>query len=59
MSVEQTGRELVVTDNNVPVLRVVPIRARRAAADTFADVQGRVVYHGDVMAPTDDEWPEA
>lgn len=56
--VEQTGEELVVTDNNTPVLKVVPLRQRRPAAAVFADLRGRVVYREDVLAPTIDEWPE-
>ena len=56
--VEETGEELVITDNNVPVLRIVPIKARRSADDVFADVRGRVVYHDDLLAPTTSEWPE-
>jgi prevent-host-death family protein len=57
--VEETGEEIVVTDNNVPVLRIVPIRRRRPASEVFADVRGRVVYREDVLAPTTDEWPES
>ncbi|OFX22732.1 MAG: prevent-host-death protein [Anaeromyxobacter sp. RBG_16_69_14] len=56
--VEQTGEELIVTDNNRPVLKVVPVRHRRPAAEVFADVRGRVVYREDVLTPTTDEWPE-
>ena len=56
--VEETGEELVVTDNNVPVVRIVPIRQRRPASEVFGDVRRRVVYHEDVLAPTIDEWPE-
>lgn len=56
--VEESGEELVVTDNNEPVLRIVPIRKRVPAATLFADVQGRVVYHEDPVAPTSSEWPE-
>jgi prevent-host-death family protein len=56
--VEETGEELVVTDNNVPVIRIVPIRKRRSASEVFADVRGRVVYHDDILAPTTAEWPE-
>ena len=56
--VEETGEELVVTDNGRPVVRVVAIRARASAADVFADVRGRVVYREDILAPTTDEWPE-
>ena len=57
--VEETGVELIVTDNNQPVLRIVPIRKRVPAAIAFADVRGRVVYHEDLLTPTIDEWPEA
>lgn len=56
--VEETGEELIVTDNNVPVLRVVPCRVRQPAEETFADVRGRVRYAEDVLASTTDEWPE-
>jgi prevent-host-death family protein len=56
--VEETGHELIVTDNGEPVLKVVPIRRLRPASDVFADVRGRVVYHEDVLTPTTDEWPE-
>jgi prevent-host-death family protein len=56
--VEETGEELVVTDNDVPVLRIVPIRARRPASEVFADVRGRVRYNGGILADTTNEWPE-
>ena len=56
--VEDTGEELIVTDNNQPVIRIVPIRKRIPAAALFADVRGRIVYHEDPLAPTSEEWPE-
>jgi prevent-host-death family protein len=57
--VEETGEDLIVTDNNVPVIRVQAIRQRRPADEVFADVRGRVVYHeADVLEPTTDEWTE-
>lgn len=56
--VEETGVELLVTDNDVPVLRIVPIRKRVAAATSFADVRGRVTYRDDLVTPTTDEWPD-
>jgi prevent-host-death family protein len=56
--VEDTGEELIVTDNGRPVVKVVPYRARGTVAETFADVRGRVVYHEDVLAPTTEEWSE-
>lgn len=56
--VEETGEELIVTDNNEPVLRVVRIRKRVPASTLFADVRGKVVYHEDPLAPSTDEWTE-
>lgn len=56
--VEKSGEELIVTDNNRPVLKVVPIRHKSPAREVFADVRGKVVYHADILAPTSDEWPE-
>jgi prevent-host-death family protein len=56
--VEETGAELIVTDNNEPVLRIMPFRKRLSSADLFADVRGRVEYCEDILAPTTDEWPE-
>jgi prevent-host-death family protein len=54
--VEETGQELVVTENGRPVVKVVPIRRARVAADLFADVRGRVVYQGDILESTETEW---
>jgi prevent-host-death family protein len=56
--VEETGEELIVTDNNEPVIRITAIRTRRPAHEVFADVRGRVVYHDDVLEPTTAEWSE-
>lgn len=56
--VEETGEELIVADNNEPVLRIVPIGKRVPADTLFADARGRVVYHEDLLSPTSDEWPE-
>lgn len=56
-SVEESGVALIVTDNNVPVLRIVPIKKRVSASEMFADARGRVIYHEDPVAPTESEWP--
>lgn len=56
--VEETGEELIVTDNHRPVLKVIPIQQRRPAAEVFSDLRGKVVYRGDILEPTTDEWPE-
>jgi prevent-host-death family protein len=55
--VEETGEELIVTDNNEPVIRIVRIQKRLPASEVFADLRGRVRYHDDLLAPTSSEWP--
>jgi antitoxin (DNA-binding transcriptional repressor) of toxin-antitoxin stability system len=57
--VEETGEELIVTDNSEPVIRITAIRTRRPAREVFADVRGRVVYHEDILNPTTEEWSGA
>jgi len=57
--VEEDGEELIVTHNQVPVLKVVPLKKRRTAKEVFGDVRGRIKYHGDLLEPTTDEWPDA
>lgn len=56
--VERTREELIVTDHNTPVLKVVPLHQRLSAAEVFADVRNRVVYREDILTPTTGEWPE-
>jgi antitoxin (DNA-binding transcriptional repressor) of toxin-antitoxin stability system len=51
-------RDLIVTDNGRPVVKVTAIRPWMSAEEIFGDVRGRLVYHEDPFAPTTDEWPE-
>jgi prevent-host-death family protein len=57
--VEETGEELIVTDNNRPVLRVTRFTSTQSVKELFADVRGKVLYHEDLLAPTTEEWPES
>ena len=56
--VEKEGAELVVTDNNRPVLKIVPFAEKQSVADVFGDVRGNVGYNEDINAPTAEEWGE-
>jgi len=56
--VEESGEELVVTDNRVPVLRVVPYRRKLDPEEAFGDLRGRVKYRGDITEPETREWLE-
>ena len=57
--VEKSGEEILVTDHDVAVVKIVPVRAKTRAEDVFADVRGKVKCHADLMEPTTDEWNEA
>ena len=53
---ESGGGELIVTDRNVPVLRITPIVKDKSVQELFGDLQGQIVYHEDIDTPTIDEW---
>jgi antitoxin (DNA-binding transcriptional repressor) of toxin-antitoxin stability system len=53
--IEETGEEVIVTDNSRPVLRIRRIQAKRPVEEVFADVRGKVVYLEDINLPTVDE----
>ena len=57
--IEASGEELIVTDRNRPVLRILPIRDRKSVEELFGPFQGQLAFHEDVNAPTVDEWAEA
>lgn len=55
-NVEASGIPLVVTDYGKPVLKILPFQEKKNMVDLFADQRGKVVYHEDINAPTQDEW---
>ncbi len=56
--VEQTGEELVVTNDGVPVLKVVPFIQKHTVDAAFADVRGNLSWTGDLNDPTHAEWTD-
>ena len=57
--IESSGEALIVTHHNKPVLRIVPIQQGMSVAEVFGDLQGQVIYRGDLNEPTIAEWKEA
>jgi hypothetical protein len=53
---EANNQELIITDNNNPILIIKPVRRTESVEALFGDLQGRVVYHEAVDTPTLDEW---
>lgn len=56
--IEKTGRELIVTDNGKPVLKIVPYNKKGTVDEIFGDYYGKLVIHEDINTPTIDEWGE-
>jgi prevent-host-death family protein len=56
--VEESGQELIVTDNGKPVLKIVPIEKKATVDELFGDLYGTAVIHEDLTVPTIDEWDE-
>jgi len=55
---EESGEELVVTDHNRPVLRIIPYRERQAVGEAFNDIRGELKFHEDPNEPTSEEWED-
>ena len=55
---EESGEELVVTDHNRPVLRIIPYRQRKRVEEAFADIRGEMKFNEDPNEPTLEEWED-
>jgi antitoxin (DNA-binding transcriptional repressor) of toxin-antitoxin stability system len=56
--IEQTGEEVIVTDNNRPVLRIQPIVHKLGVDEVFAPYRGKILIHEPLDTPTTEEWGE-
>lgn len=52
--IKQTGEEIVITKNGVPVCKLVPVKHK--SKTLFGAHRGRIIVKGDIMAPLDAEW---
>jgi antitoxin (DNA-binding transcriptional repressor) of toxin-antitoxin stability system len=56
--IEQTGEEVIVTDNNRPVLRIQPYLPKASVEEIFSPYRGKLIFHEDPDAPTTQEWSD-
>jgi antitoxin (DNA-binding transcriptional repressor) of toxin-antitoxin stability system len=56
---EASGKELIVTDHDKPVLKIIPIKQNMTVSELFGDLQGRITYLEDIDQPTLTEWEDA
>lgn len=57
--IEQTGEEVIVTDNNRPVFRIQPIVRKMSVEEVFSPYRGKMILHEEPDTPTIAEWSEA
>lgn len=55
-TIEQTGEDLIVTDNRKPVLRVTPFKPKRSLKGVFDSYQGKAKFRKPVTEPETAEW---
>lgn len=56
--VEASGEEIIVTDHNEPVLRIIPIQEKSTVEELFGHLQGHITYLEDINQPSLEEWEE-
>ena len=56
--VEESGEEIIVTSNKIPVIKIAPFKKTRNVDDVFADIRGKIKYHKDILTPETEEWED-
>ena len=56
--VEKTGSELIITDNRIPVLKIVPLNTKKSLDEVFHKYRGKMKYSEDLTSDTSDEWED-
>jgi len=54
--VEQTGEEIIVTNNNIPTLKVIPLKEKHRVEEIFRDLRGKVMIDDSIMKSESEEW---
>lgn len=55
---ETSGEEIIVTDRDRPVARVIPFHTKLTVEEAFADIYGQIEFLEDPNAPTSDDWED-
>lgn len=53
---EENGGEILVTDRDKPVVRIVPYAEKKSVDEVFGDYRGTFVFTEDPDTPTTEEW---
>jgi antitoxin (DNA-binding transcriptional repressor) of toxin-antitoxin stability system len=55
---QENGGEIIVTERDKPVLRIIPYREKRTVEELFGEYRGTFVFTEDPDTPTTDEWSD-
>ncbi len=56
--INQTGEYVIVTDNDIPFIKLISLKSRTGVEHIFKDVRGRVKYYDDILKPETEEWED-
>ncbi len=56
--IEKSGEEVIITENERPVIRIEPIKKKLTVDEAFAGMRNSLIFHEDPDTPTIDEWDE-
>ncbi|MCC5897266.1 MAG: prevent-host-death protein [Phormidium sp. BM_Day4_Bin.17] len=57
--VKLKGEEILVTEDNKPILKISPYQKYPKTAELFGNMRGNVQYFEDLTQPTLDEWQDS
>ncbi len=55
---QENGGEIIVTERDKPVLRIVPYTEKKSKEELFGDWAEQIRWNEDPDTPTTDEWPQ-
>ena len=55
--IESSGEELIVTDNQKPVLKITPLKKQKLS-QIFEKYRGKMKYSEALDKPSSEEWPQ-
>jgi antitoxin (DNA-binding transcriptional repressor) of toxin-antitoxin stability system len=55
---QENGGEIIVTERDKPVLRIVPYLEKKSVEEVFADYRGTFIFNEDPDTPTTGEWTD-
>ena len=53
--VEITGEEIIITDHNIPVMKIIPLKQKQSLKKQFEQFQGKAKYYAPAIDSEIDE----